>query len=145
MIERTKARLDEARSLFRQLQAERSRQVQQATPNASSHFWSLLERLIATARTVTWVLQSQEKKKYDAWKSSPGAALTASEQDIFGLVTKMRNSIEKRGQSGIEARIENVIIPQNADPFAGSQYFGLPEWGRPHNQDQCLLRRGHEP
>jgi hypothetical protein len=131
MIERTKARLEKARSLFRQLQAERSRQVQQAAPNASPQFWSLLERFIPSARTVTWVFQNEERDKYDAWASSPGAAITAPEQEIFDLVTAMRNSIEKRGQPGIEARKESVIIPENPDPFAGSQFFGLPEWGRP--------------
>jgi hypothetical protein len=29
------------------------------------------------------------------------------------------------------ARREAVEIPENPDPFSGSQYFGLPEWGRP--------------
>lgn len=43
----------------------------------------------------------------------------------------MRNSIEKRGQQGIEARRERLEIPENPDPLSGSQYFGLPDWGRP--------------
>jgi hypothetical protein len=46
-------------------------------------------------------------------------------------VTKMRNSIEKRGQANIVARRDRVEIPENPNPFAGTQYFGLPDWGRP--------------
>jgi hypothetical protein len=131
MIERTKARLEEARDALRRLQAEKFRQVQDANPTASLAFLSLLNDFITTARTVTWVLQNEEKEKYDAWETSPGAEINPDEQEIFDLVTKMRNSIEKRGQQGIEARRERVEIPENPHPVAGSQYSGLPDWGRP--------------
>jgi hypothetical protein len=129
MIELTKARLEEARVLLGRLQAEKFRQVQQATPTASPAFLSLINDFITTARTVIWVLESEEKEKYDAW--SPRVVVDPTEQEIFDLVTKMRNSIEKRGQPGIEARREQVEIPENPHPVAGSQYFGLPDWGRP--------------
>jgi hypothetical protein len=131
MIERTKARLEEARTSLRSLQAERFRQLQQANATASPAFSSLLNDVIMKARTVTWVLKSEEKEKYDAWESSPGAAISPAEQVIFDLVTTMRNSIEKCGQPGIEVRNERVEIPENPDPFSGSQYSGLPGWGRP--------------
>ncbi len=93
MIERTKAKLEEARRLLGKLQAERLRQVQQATPTASPEFLLLLNTFIKTARSVLWVLQSEEKEKYDAWQSSPGAMVSPAEKAIFDLVT---NSIEKR-------------------------------------------------
>jgi hypothetical protein len=131
MIERTKSRLKDASTLLAKLQAERFRQVQDANATASPAFFSLLNDVITTARTVTWVLGNEEKEKYDAWKSSPGAEINPAEQEIFDLVTSMRNSIEKRGQPGINARRERVEIPENPDPFSGSQYFGLPDWGRP--------------
>jgi hypothetical protein len=66
MIERTKARLAEARSLLAKLQKEQFRQVQQANPTASSEFFSLLSNFITAARSVRWVLQREEKAKYDA-------------------------------------------------------------------------------
>jgi hypothetical protein len=131
MIEKTKARLDEARSLLRKLQGERSKQVQHAKRTASPEFFSLLHAFITVSRTVIWVLQSEEREKYDAWKSSPGATLSNDEDQVFKHVVEMRNSIEKRGHPGIVARTERVTIPENPDPFHGSQYFGLPEWGRP--------------
>ena len=109
MIERTKARLDEIRSLLRKLQEERSKQVQHANPTASREFWLLLNAFITDARTLTWVLQSEEKEKYDAWKDAWGATLTNNEKEIFGLVTKMRNSIVKRGHPGIVSRTKWVI------------------------------------
>jgi hypothetical protein len=131
MIERTKARLDEARSFLCELQREKFNQVQNAKPTASSEFFSRLDAFITAARSVTWVLQNEEKQKYDAWKDSPGATLTTKEQEIFNLINEMRIGIEKRGRPGIVARRERVIIPENPDPIAGTQYFGLPEWGRP--------------
>jgi hypothetical protein len=119
MIERTKARLEEARVLLGRLQAEKSRQVQQATPTASPAFFSLLDNCVTTARTVTWVLGSEEKEKYEAWKALPGAAINlADKEEIFKLVNEMRISIEKRGQRGIEARREQVEIPENPHPVA---------------------------
>ena len=131
MIERTKTRLDQARSLLRQLKEEKFKQVQQATPAAWPKFFSLLDSFINDARTVIWVLQSEEREKYDAWESSSGATPTPAEQIIFDLVTEMRNSIQKRGHPGIVARREQVTIPENPHPAAGTQYFGLPQWGRP--------------
>jgi hypothetical protein len=131
MIEKTKARLDEARSLLRKLQGERSKQVQHARPTASPEFFSLLDAFMTTSRTVIWVLHSEEREKYDAWKSSPDATLSGDEGQVFKHIVEMRNSIEKRGHQGIVARTERVTIPENPDPFHGSQYFGLPEWGRP--------------
>jgi hypothetical protein len=131
MIERTKVRLEDARTLFAKLRAERFKQVQDADPVASPAFFSLLNDFITTARTVTWVLGNEEKEKYDAWKSSPGAAINPAEQAILDFVTTMRNSIEKRGQPGIEVRREWVEIPENPNPFSGTQHFGLPDWGRP--------------
>jgi hypothetical protein len=131
MIERSKARLEEALSFLRKLRDEKSKQVQQCSPTASAAFFSALDSFIIAARSARWVLQSEEREKYDAWKSTPGATVTAIENDIFNLVTEMRNSIEKRGHACLEARRERVEIPENPDPFSGSQYFGLPDWGRP--------------
>jgi len=131
MIERTKARLEQARALLGRFQAEKSRQVQHAKATASPEFFSSLNDFITTARTVIWVLKNEETAKYEAWKSSPGAALNGEEQEVFKLTKCMRNSIEKRGQQGIEARRERVVIPENPDPFSGSQYFGLEDWAGP--------------
>ena len=77
------------------------------------------------------MLQSEQKQEYEAWQSSSGAATSPDDDEVFELATQMRNSIEKRGQAGIEARKEMVEIPENPDPFSGTQWFGLPEWGRP--------------
>jgi hypothetical protein len=111
MIERTKARLEEARTLLDKLQAEKFRQVQQANPTASRAFLSLINDFITTARTVRWALKNEETEKYKAWLSSPGAALSPAEEQIFKLTNDMRVSIEKRGHSGIEARREQVRNP----------------------------------
>jgi hypothetical protein len=142
MIERTKAKLEEARRLLVKLQSERFRQVQQATPTASAEFFTLLDNFITTARSVRWVLQSEEKEKYDAWMSSPGAVETPDVKEIFKLVNEMRVGIEKRGQRRIEARREQVEIPENPD--VGTQYSGLPEWGRPTTNIDVYYVEGTE-
>jgi len=59
------------------------RQVQHATPDVSPSFLSQLKNFITTARSVRWVLQSEEKEKYDAWMSSSGAAANPAEEEIF--------------------------------------------------------------
>ena len=64
MIERTNARLNQACSLLRQLKEEKFRQVQQANSDASPEFFSLLNSFINDARSVIWVLQSEEREKY---------------------------------------------------------------------------------
>jgi hypothetical protein len=76
MIERTKTRLEEARSLLRKLQEEKLTQLQQATSTAPPEFHSLLNAFVIAARSVRWVLQSEEKQKYDAWSPSWDAALS---------------------------------------------------------------------
>jgi hypothetical protein len=144
MIERTKARLEDARALVGRLQAEKFRQVQHAKATASPAFFSLLNDVITTARTVTWVLRNEEKEKYDAWGSSPGAAISPAEEKVFDLVNKMRISIEKRGQPGIEVRSEQAEIPENPDPVSGSHYSGLPGWGKPTTMIDAYYVEGHE-
>jgi hypothetical protein len=134
MIELTKARLEEARSLLSKLLAERSKQVQHATPTASREFWLLLNGFITAARSVRWALQKEETQRYDAWSASWDATLTEDEKEIFRRVTNMRNSIEKEGHPGLVARREWVDIPENPHPVAGLQYSGLPEWGRPRTE-----------
>jgi hypothetical protein len=88
MIERTKARLEEARAPLGKLQAEKLRQVQHANPAASQAFFSLLNDFITKARTVPWVLQSEQKQEYEAWQSSPGAATSPDDDEIFELATQ---------------------------------------------------------
>ena len=134
MIELTKARLEEARSLLSKLQAERSKQVQHATPTASREFWLLLNGFITAARSVRWVLQKRKHKGTSLVGLIGRFTLTEDEKEIFRRVTNMRNSIEKEGHPGLVARREWVDIPENPHPVAGSQYFGLPEWGRPRTE-----------
>jgi hypothetical protein len=131
MIERTKARLEEARILLRRLQAEKFRQVQNANPTASRAFSSLLDNFIEKARTVLWVLGAEEKEKYDAWKSSPGAATSAAEDEIFRLINEMRISIKLGKPVLFEVRKEQVDIPENPDAFSGSQNFAPPDSDKP--------------
>jgi hypothetical protein len=76
---------------------------------------------------------SKAKKKKSTTLGRPHGRLryTGNEKEVFRLLTEMHNSIEKRGQANIVAWRERVEIAENANPFAGSRYFGLPEWGRP--------------
>jgi hypothetical protein len=140
MIERTKAKLAEARIQLDRLKAERFRQVQNASPTVSPEFLFQLDTFIQTARSVRWVLQSEEETKYKAWEPSRKAAMNDNEARIFKLVNCMRVAIVKRGDRGIEARREQVEIPENPHPAAGSQYQGLQDWDRPTTMiDVCYF------
>jgi hypothetical protein len=63
MIERTHKKLREARSFFGHL----SHETRQFSQNESEVFDWYLSAFLSAARSVTFVLQVEDKKHYDAW------------------------------------------------------------------------------
>jgi hypothetical protein len=93
--------------------------VKHASPNKPpiAHFRYYLNAFVDAARSVTWVLQSEEKEKYDAWKSSWEAQISEAEKPLLKLTTDMRNSAVKRGHIETIARSEQVQIPIEPNPY----------------------------
>ena len=69
------------------------------------------------ARSVPWVLQSEEKEKYDAWIGSWEAKRTLEEEASLKLTKEMRNTSVKQGHIEKTTRSEEVPIPTDPDPY----------------------------
>jgi hypothetical protein len=116
MIERTKDRLQEARFFLGHLHDEREKHAHPNKPPLS-HFRYYLHAFIGAARSVTWVLQSEEREKYDAWVGLWDAQKSKAEKALQELTNDMRLSAVKRGHVETIARSEQVQIPIDPNPY----------------------------
>lgn len=117
MIELTKDRLDEARFFLGHLQEERAKHARPEKPPLA-HFWYYLSAFVNAARSVTWVLKSEEKEKYDAWVTSWDDQKTEAEKELLKLTNEMQISAVKRGRIETVSRSEEVSIPISPlDPY----------------------------
>jgi hypothetical protein len=116
MAELTKDKLNEARFLLSKLLQQQAEQAQPHKP-PSEEFRYYLSAFASAARSVTWVLQSEEREKYDAWSSSWDAQRLEEYHALLELTNDMRNSAVKRGRIETVSRSEEVAIPLNPDPY----------------------------
>jgi hypothetical protein len=135
MIEATQFKLGEARFFLDMLRQEKENYAQPIThplrePKLTI-FWYYLSSFLNASRSVMWVLQSEEKDKYDAWSPSWDAKLTDVENELFNLITSQRNTAVKRGRFETTSRQEKVPMRDSTHPIYGFHSFGLPEWGSP--------------
>jgi hypothetical protein len=78
MIERTHRRLRQARFFYEHLLNPRH-----STKGNSETFRYYFSAFILSARTVTWTLKKEEKKKWEAWKPKWEANLSKEEQKLL--------------------------------------------------------------
>jgi hypothetical protein len=97
MIELTKDKLNEARFFMRNLLQFQAEQAQARKPRPEE-FRYYLSAFASAARSVTWVLQSEETQKYAAWSLSWDAAKLGEYQALMKFTNKMRNAAVKRGR-----------------------------------------------
>jgi hypothetical protein len=117
MIPLTKDRLGQARFFLGHLHDERAKHAHPNKP-PSAHFRYYLDAFIGAARSVTWVLQSEEKEKYEAWRPSWEAQISEPEKPLLKLTNDMRTSAVKRGHVETTSRLEQVQIPRDPpDPY----------------------------
>ena len=116
MIDLTRDRLDEARFFLSKLQQHKAAQAQPRKP-PPEHFRYYLSAFVNAARTVPWVLQSEEGEKYDAWIGSWEAKRTQEQQVLLSLITKMRNTSVHQGHIETTTRSEEVPIQTSPDPY----------------------------
>lgn len=145
MIERTKDQLEEARFFLHHLQDERAKHARPNKPPLA-HFRFYLSAFLSAARSVRWVLQSEEKK-YDAWCGSWNERVTETENAVFKLITEMRNSSVKRGHVEMTSRMEEVPIRESYNP--DFQYYqrnasGFQAWTVREVQYVDLLGTKHD-
>ncbi len=116
MIPLTKDRLDEARFFLGHLHNERRKHAHPNKP-PSAHFRFYLHAFIGAACSIRWVLQSEEKEKYEAWKPFWEARISEAEKPLLKLTTAMRNSAVKEGHIETTSRSQKVVIPIEPDPY----------------------------
>jgi hypothetical protein len=92
LIEATQDKLAEARFFLRPLQDEAGKAIRQ-DPAA---FWHYLSAFISAARSVPWVVQNEEKAKYDAWLPKWNDRLTNEERELLKFTSQRRVDETKR-------------------------------------------------
>jgi hypothetical protein len=102
MIEATQRKLREAQFFYRCLaESEKPLGPDGNEPEAFSFY---LSAFISAARSVSWVLQNEEREKYDAWLPTWEEQLSPDERQSLRFMNERRLDTVKR--SGIEATIE---------------------------------------
>jgi hypothetical protein len=120
ILKNSKAKLDEARFFLSHLQAYRSAATSgnPRKPNPEP-FAYYLSAFISAARSVTWVLQAEQKEKYDAWLAGwedrrRGWAKDHGVDDIdswLKLTNDMRlEAVKREGQVKTRSEIEMIPI-----------------------------------
>ena len=108
MIERTQKRLREAQFFYRRLDS--SKDLLGRDKDEPEAFEFYLSAFIQVARTVPWVLQSEEKEKYDAWNPIWEQQLSSEEHELLKFTKKIRNEAVKRGVIETVAEWENIDL-----------------------------------
>ena len=68
----------------------------------SEKFEFSLSAFLSAARSVTFVLQKEQKKKYDAW--SWGDSLSQEDRDLCKFMIEQRNLVQKTGDANVKER-----------------------------------------
>jgi hypothetical protein len=94
MIDNTQKRLREAQYFYRRL-------IEAAEPhmfiNEPEGVEFCLNACLTAARSVSWTLGNEEKKKYKAWRPSWEAKLKPADKKLLRFTNKQRIAIVKRG------------------------------------------------
>jgi hypothetical protein len=156
ILKNTKAKLDEARFFLRHLQQYRSAAVSGNPWKADGQaFAYYLSAFVSAARSVTWLLQTEEREKYDAWlgaweeRGRSWAEANGVDIDrVLKLTNKMRvDVIHREGQ--VKTRIETEMVPVTLSSWENNQYqinivlLGLsPEDAVPRTSSETLYIEG---
>jgi hypothetical protein len=108
MIERTQKRLRQARFFYEHLLNERQ-QTFRHDPEAFRFYFSAF---IQAARTVTWTLKKEEKKKWEAWEPKWRANLSNEEQKLLGITNTLRIAEVHQGGANLPEEFEEVAIDE---------------------------------
>jgi hypothetical protein len=123
LIEATQDKLAEARFFLRKLQDEVGKAIRQ-DPAAFGHY---LSAFISAARSVPWVLQNEEKAKYDAWLPKWDDRLTNEERELLKFTNQRRVDETKRKGADTSVNWKYVSIyelpTEQYRMFEGSAVF----------------------
>jgi hypothetical protein len=128
MIEATEKKLREALFFFDALSKE-SGKILGKDLEVASHY---LSAFLSAARSVTFVLQWEEKEKYDAWFPNWSAGIAEEDKKLFGLLLGQRNQALKQGGSAeVNQVIDFIPVTEVQQDRYGHPAYGLHWTGRP--------------
>jgi hypothetical protein len=88
MIDTTQRLLSTAKFFYRQLEGEQQRPSLKE-PNAFQHYFTAF---VVIARCVTWMLESEQREKYDAWLPSWEATLDEKDRELLKRTNEWRRA-----------------------------------------------------
>jgi hypothetical protein len=103
MIEKAQKRLRQARFFYQHLEAQQAK----GDAEACEFFFSAF---IQAARSVTWTIKKEEKKKWLAWEPTWRKNRSAEEQKLLHLTNKLRTDEAKRGGADLIVDFEEVAL-----------------------------------
>ena len=127
MIEQTKKKLREAQFFHGHLIRESERFIR-PEPEAFDFY---LSAFLSAARSITFALQAEEKKKYDGWFSSWRASLTQEEQNLLRFMKDQRNAELKTLGAETVTSVEFVPISELRQEQHSHPAYGLHEFSPP--------------
>lgn len=127
MIDVTQKKLREAR-FFAEMLGKMNRQPVRNEPEQFEYY---LSAFLSAARAVTWVLQHEEKDKYDAWSISWFNSRSPEDQTLLKDMITRRNFVQKRGGTETDQDWEYVPVTEiesenHGHPAYGFHWFGPP-------------------
>jgi hypothetical protein len=116
-IEATKAKLAEADFFYRKLEAQRQRVVR----NEPEAFGYYLSAFLSAARSVQWVLKTEQRDKYDEWVTDWDKSRSGDDLDLWRHFNKQRVETVKRKGTDVTQRSEVISHSELFSTRGGSQ------------------------
>jgi hypothetical protein len=104
-IEKAQRRLRQARFFYEHLLNPRT--SIKGNPEAFRFYFSAF---IQTARTITWTIKTEEKKKWQEWEPKWRAERSNEEQKLLDLTNELRIIEEKKGGADLTVELEEVAV-----------------------------------
>jgi hypothetical protein len=127
MIEQTRKKLREAQFFHRHLVRE-SERSNRPEPDAFDFY---LSAFLSAGRSVTFVLQNEEKEKYDGWFPSWRAGLTQEESNLLRFVNEQRVAELKRLGAKTVTSVEFVAVRELEQEGHGHPAYGHHDFSPP--------------
>ena len=134
MIDKTQRKLREAEFFYRRLLEVLERKWMNE-PEAFRHFFSAF---IQAARSVQWVLQSEQKQKYDAWHPAWESQLKPDDRKLLKLTATLRNEEAKEGGAIHSSSWKRLLSMRCSDCIASG---AIPPTSKCSRKDPCRLER----
>jgi hypothetical protein len=121
MIPNTQRKLREAKFFYGHL-ARESQQRVFSQPEAFAYY---LSAFVSAARSVGYVLQKEEKKKYDVWFPSWERSLTSEERKLLKFMNRQRVAEVHSEGAETTAELEYIPIVELRQDRFGHPAYGL--------------------